>query len=371
MKRITKHLATLILCLTVGFISAQEKQPPTKKTEPSKPTTTIKQLEIDKLEASKKEIETKEREALKKEIELINKRLDDKEITAEQAQELKKSAAKKRAANIENRLAIIDNKIELLRRNSLQEINENEGYILRIGGSEGETNDSFVFLGKKSNDKPKKYDRRTTDNTVFAIGFNNAIIEGQSLDDSPYKLGGSGFIELGHAWKTRVFKNSNFLRLKYGFSFQWNKLNVKDNQFFVNTDGDISLETFPENVDKVKLRTTNLVFPVHFEFGPSRKIERDDYFRYTTYKQFKFGIGGYAGFNIGTLQKIKYVNADGNDIKDKLKGGYNTSDFVYGISSYIAFGNTALYVKYDLNPIFKNQAVDQNNISVGFRFDMD
>ena len=371
MKTITKHLVALILTLSVGLVSAQEQKVPIKKSEPTKQATSDKQIEIDKLEASKKQVEQQERDALKEEIELINKRLDDKKITAEEAQDLKKEAAKKRAANIADRLAIIDNKIALLRRNSLQEISENEGYILRIGGSEGETNDSFVFLGKKSNDKPKKYDRRTTDNTVFAIGFNNAIIDGQNLDDSPYKLGGSGFVELGHAWKTRVFKNSNFLRVKYGFSFQWNKLNVKDNQFFVNNNGDISLETFPDNVDKVKFRTTNLVFPVHFEFGPSKKIERDDYFRYTTHNQFKFGIGGYAGLNIGSLQKIKYEDANGNDIKDKLKGNYNTSDLVYGISGYVAFGGTALYVKYDLNPIFKNQAVEQRNISVGLRFDMD
>ena len=62
---------------------------------------------------------------------------------------------------------------------------------------------------------------------VFGIGFNAAIIEGQSLNDSPYKLGGSGYVELGWAWKTRLLKESNLLRLKYGLSFTWNKLKLK------------------------------------------------------------------------------------------------------------------------------------------------
>ncbi|GAL68721.1 hypothetical protein [Jejuia pallidilutea] len=44
---------------------------------------------------------------------------------------------------------------------------------------------------------------------------------------------------------------------------------------------------------------------------------------------------------------------------------------VYGISTYVAIGDTALYLKYDLSPIFKDQIVDQNNISIGVRFDMD
>ena len=89
-----------------------------------------------------------------------------------------------------------------------------------------------------------------------------------------------------------------------------------------------------------------------------------------TAMRFKIGIGGFAGFNIGTLQKLKYKK-DGKDVKDKLKGGYNTSDFVYGLSGYVAFGNVGVYAKYDLSPVFKDQAIEQNNISIGLRFDMD
>ena len=62
---------------------------------------------------------------------------------------------------------------------------------------------------------------------------------------------------------------------------------------------------------------------------------------------------------------------EGKDVKDKIKDGYNATSFVYGLSGYIAFNDTALYVKYDLSPIFKNQTIEQNNISVGVRFDMD
>ncbi len=81
-------------------------------------------------------------------------------------------------------------------------------------------------------------------------------------------------------------------------------------------------------------------------------------------------MGGYAGFNIGTRQKLKY-EVEGDRVKDKIKRSYNASDLVYGLSSYIAFDDIALYVKYDLSPIFKDQAIDQNNISLGLRFDMD
>ena len=361
MNTITKHLVLVMLYLIVSNINAQD--------------TIQKSNNIAKIETLnnlKETIKNEEREFLKAEVEAINQRLDKGEISQEESEKLKKEAAERRALNIENRLAIIDNKIALLERNAndydMKDSDDNQ-FIIRIGGDD-DNSDSFIYVGERKYDKPRKYDRRTTSDIVFGIGFNNALIDGQSLDDSPYKLAGSGFVELGYAWKTRIFDESNFWRLKYGFSFQWNKLDIKDNKYLVNTDGVVSIEEFPTNLNKAKFRTTNLVFPVHIEFGPSKKIERTNYFRYSTRNQLKIGLGGYAGFNLGSMQKLKYKE-NGNKIKNKEKGTLNTSEFVYGLSGYLALGDVALYVKYDLNPIFKNQTVDQNNISVGFRFDMD
>ncbi|WP_308990691.1 hypothetical protein QLS71_004335 [Mariniflexile litorale] len=363
MQTITKYLVQVILCLSVQVMNAQDTLQKGNNKD-----------KIANLRTTKEHIQNEEREFLKVEVEAINKRLSSGVITSAEAEILKKEAAQKRALNIENRIDIIDNKIALLERNE-------DGYqtseekpspnIFRIGGGEG-GEDKFVFFGKEEDDKPKKrkYDLRTASDFVLAFGLNNAIIEGGKLDDSPYKFGGSRFFEIGWAWKTRVFKESNFMRLKYGYSFQFNGLKPTDNQYFVQQGEQTLLEEFPENLKKSKLAITNLVFPVHFEFGPSKKIEKDDYFRYSTDNQFKIGIGGYGGFNIGTRQKLKY-EIDGNRKKDKEKQSFNTSNLVYGLSSYIAFDQVALYVKYDLSPIFKDQTIKQNNISVGLRFDMD
>lgn len=160
------------------------------------------------------------------------------------------------------------------------------------------------------------------------------------------------------------------MRFKYGYSFQINGLKPMDNQYFVQEGGQTFLQEFPVDLKKSKLSITNLVFPIHFEFGPSKKIDSDTYFRYSTSDKFKIGVGAYGGFNIGTRQKLKY-KLDGEHVKDKQKRGFNATNLVYGLSGYIAFDNTALYVKYDLSPIFKDQIIDQNNISIGLRFDMD
>jgi len=80
-------------------------------------------------------------------------------------------------------------------------------------------------------------------------------------------------------------------------------------------------------------------------------------------------VGGYAGFNLQSLQKLKYKE-DGDKQKDKIKN-YNTNNVVYGLSTYLAWGDIGVYLKYDLSPIFKDQEKDLNNISLGLRFDMD
>ncbi|MDO5979644.1 hypothetical protein [Flavivirga spongiicola] len=353
MQTITKYLALVVLCVSVQLINAQDTIPAIKN-----------EKNIKMLKHLKTVIEKEEKDFLKIEVEAINKRLNNGEITSEEAQKLKMEAAKLAALNIENRIGIIDNKIALLERNSYG-LNREEKEVKLGIAIDGE--EVFSVRGKN---KLKKYDKRTSSDFVLAFGLNNAIIEGEKLDDSPYKFGGSRFLELGWAWKTRVFKNSNFLRFKYGYSFQINGLKPDDNKYFIQQGNQTILQEFPENLKKSKLSITNLVFPVHFEFGPSRKIEKDTYFRYSTRNQFKIGVGGYAGFNIGTRQKLKY-ELNGERIKDKQKRGFNTSNLVYGLSGYIAFDDVALYVKYDVSPIFKDQMVDQNNISLGVRFDVD
>jgi len=219
--------------------------------------------------------------------------------------------------------------------------------------------------------KPRKvkYDRRTYSDFVLGFGLNNALIDGQSFDDSPYKIGGSRFAELGWAWKTRVFKNSAWLRVKYGFSFQFNGLKPTDNRILVDTGDMTELQEFELDLDKSKFRMDNLVIPIHFEFGPYKKVQKENSVRYYSGHRFKIGLGGYAGVNLRTVQKLKYRGDEGR-IKEKQRADFNTNNFVYGVSGYVALGGVAVYGKYDLNPIFKNGPA-QRNISLGVRLDMD
>ena len=360
MRKITTFLVLLIILLAQDALAQSNTS----------------ERRIKKLQDQREKVEEQEKKALKQEVKDINNRLDRGTITYKEAQILKEEAAKRRALNIENRISIIDNKIALLERNEgnlIEDSIEDDDNTVIIDFTDGDDED-YRILGirfrNKDWERPVKYDRRTYSDFVVAIGLNNALIENQSLDDSPYKIGGSRFFEMGLQWRTRVFKNSNWLRFHYGLSFQFNGLKPVDNQYFVTNGNQTELQEFPLELNKSKFRMDNLVFPIHFEFGPSKYYETEEKIRYSLNRQFRMGIGGYGGFNIGTRQKLKY-SENGDDIKDKLKRDYNTSDLIYGLSAYIGFDNTLLYCKYDLNTIFTDNPVEQRNISLGLRFDLD
>ncbi len=313
--------------------------------------------QVERLEQQKEQIITEEKAALKKTVEQINLQLERQEITRAQADTLKEEAAKKHALNIENRIAIIENEIAWITRNDDLEIEDSSSREVKQKGKEHKTS-SY------------RHRNRTTTHLMIAAGFNNAIEQGQSLNDVDFKLAGSRFFEIGLSWRTRVFDDSNFLRVRYGFSFQFNGLKPTDNRYFVQDAELTNLEVFSIDLDKSKFRMDNLVIPVHFEFGPSKRVDTDSGTWFSTANKLKIGLGGFAGFNIGERQKLKYSD-EGGKVKRKNTGDFNTNDLIYGLSGYLGWGGTALYVKYDLNPIFQDPNVELNNISVGLRFDID
>ena len=333
------------------------------------------QDKIELLEAQKVKITNQEKDALKFEVEEINRRFNNGVITLEEASDLKRIAAEKRALNIENRIAIISNKIALLQRNEGVDLELTEDVYFEDKGK------TFLGINVKQINEPR-YEKRTHTDLVLAFGLNNAIRENESFSDSPYKYLGSRFFEIGYAWNTRLSRNSNWLRLKYGFSFQFNGLKPTDNRYFGQTVDEngfarVVLTTVPVmdgepavTLSKSKFRMDNLVFPFHFEFGPSSKRQNGQYVRYSTYRKFKFGIGGYVGFNYRNVQKVNFDrNSSLATFLDSGNGRDRNQKTIYGLSSYIGFGDTSLYVKYDLTQIFPGPSLKQNNISLGVRFD--
>lgn len=350
MKNFTIYLA-LSLCLFASKMVAQE-------TFESKAKAIA-----DKIETITKE----EKLNLKGEVEAVNVQLESGSITKEQADAKKKDLAQARATIIENRVAVAQEELKDLVQ---QKVNG------KIADSKT-TDSSTVRIGKRlvltyENDsvrrKKQEYrERRTTSQFVFAIGLNNAVTDG-SVENSDFKFAGSRFYEWGVSYNTRIDKSHNLLHLKYGASLVYNDLRPTENRVFAVNGNQTTLQTSTIDLKSARFRNVYLVAPLHLEFDFTKKKEKEGKTYFNTHNSFRLGVGGYAGIRIKSKQKIEY-EIDDVDYDEKAKGDFNASNFIYGLSAYVGYKETSLYIKYDLNPIFQDNVVKQNNVSLGIRFD--
>jgi hypothetical protein len=348
MRKFTIYLA-LAACLFASKISAQETF-----------ETRAKQI-ADKIEKITKD----EKESLKIEIEEVNKQFENGTITKAQADDKKKKLAEARALIIENKVFVAQEELKELVQ---QKVNG------KIASSD-KSDSSRVKIGRISinfkNDtvsyKKTYKEKRTTSQFVFAAGLNNVVTDGD-VENSDFRFWGSHFYEWGVSYNTRVAKNSNLLHLKYGMSVMYNNLRPTNNRLYVVDGNQTNLEDSGLNLKESRFRNVYLAVPMHLEFDFSGKKVKDGKTYFRTHESVRIGLGGYAGVRVKSKQILNY-EIDDIDVKEKAKGDFNSSNFIYGLSAYIGYKETSLYVKYDLNPLFRDNAVKQNNVSLGVRFD--
>ncbi len=325
-------------------------------------------------------ITKEEKDALKQEVEEVNVQLEQGRITASQADEKKKMLAEIRAKNIEKRVALEQEKLQKLVQEKVDgkigsnDTNSRGGTTIILGSNK----DSIGFnqteilipsmkIYKGGSEKESRQTKRTTSQFVFAAGVNNLVTDG-AVANSDFRYWGSHFYEWGITYNTRIAKDHNLLHFKYGFSVMYNNLRPTENRYFVDNGTTTDLEVNPINMKDSRFRNVNLVIPMHLEFDFSGKTTKGDKTYFKTHQSARFGIGGFAGVNVKSKQILKY-DIDGYDTRNVTKGSFNTNDFIYGLSTYIGYRSTSLYLKYDLSPLFKDNPTNQNNISLGLRFD--
>ena len=329
-----------------------------------------KQEQIAYLKGKRELVEEQWKNTLKYRVSRIIKDSEKLGRTEEETETLKKAAAQEVALNIENQLAIIDNQIALVERTGYMAPDTPSSLEIGFGNEDGEGNRVFGVAYKSNKSVKRQYDRRTYGETVIATGLNNVVSDNGEIGDD-FTIGGSRFFEFGHAWKTRVFKNSGALQFKYGWSIQSNKVAFKRNETLVVDNDQSSLQEFPVELRKAQLRTTNLVIPLHLEFGGWKKEQGEDYVRYRIGGKFRMGVGVYGGVRLGTQQKLKY-RENGERVKVKNRQDFGGDNFVFGLSSYVRVtGDLSLYGKYDLTSSFNTASLgDANNVSLGLRLDL-
>ena len=327
-----------------------------------------------------------QKDSLKTKVLEIDKKLEKGEITKPTAETLKKEIAAYHAKQIELKVGEQERLLQLLVQDKTNgkiasssnkdfsnddDINTftvgNKTFRFTVDSDNGDTSRK-----EKKQHRSNRRNRSTTTQFVFAMGVNNVLQNNQlsSLNDSEYQFWRSRFYELGFTWKTRFSREASQLYFKYGVSFLWNNLRLKDNQYHVKNDDVTEIQVFSQSLKDSRLRHVQMNFPIHLEWDLSKNKKYKDGFVYDKRnRSVKIGVGGFAGFKLGTRQYLEYSDPNNGDIEQVAYDNFNMNVFNYGLSAYVGYRSTSFYVKYDLNPLFKD--TETRNISMGIRFDLD
>ncbi|MRJ09201.1 hypothetical protein EDL99_10065 [Ornithobacterium rhinotracheale] len=338
MKKFTLWISFVLLCST-GLVNAQSFESQVK---------TIKNR-IDSITTSEKNL-------LKIEIKKIDEAFKKREIDQATAQQMKLDAAKKSSENINQKVEKEKEKLNLLLS---QQVSQN----IKTENPQNAT-DTIVIVRKKNSIKiTASSHRKDTRKKVRYInsysGLSLAIglhaLDGDIAKD--FKVWGSKSIEIGYARNLTLVKD-NSLTFHYGLSLMIDKLKFKNNDYFVNKNGVTSVEQYPLDLSKSKLKTTYLILPVTFNYNfPSR----------TTAEGFRMGVGAYAGTLLNEKQVLRYRNENGSKMREAVKNNLDATQWIYGVSAHFGYGTWIFYAKYTLTPLFENAPSKSYPFSIGVR----
>jgi hypothetical protein len=343
--------------------------------------------EVIKISKRIENITNQQKDSLKIKIIDIDKKLEKGEITKETSVTLKQEVASYHARRIEKLVGEQERLLQLLVQDktngkiaSSEEsiTNEDDDNRFTIGNKVFK----LIFKDDEQNDEDidsvskkeifNKTSRRTTTQFVFAMGVNNVLNDDKlsSLNDSEYQFWQSHFYEVGWTWKTRLMEDPSQVYFKYGVSFLWNNLRLKENRIHVKNGDDTEIQTYGNQLSESRLRHVQMNFPMHLEWDLSKnKTDKDGRVKDRTNNAIRLGVGGFVGFKLGTRQYLEYNDINGVDVEEIQFDNFNMNTVNYGLSAYLGYKSTSFYVKYDLNPLFKD--TETRNISLGIRLDFD
>lgn len=205
----------------------------------------------------------------------------------------------------------------------------------------------------------------------IAGGYGNVSNDG-AFANSQFGYLRSTFFEWGLAVRRPFNEDKNLLGLRYGISFSYNSLTPTQNNILVdNGNGetvlvDANLPDLKRN--RTYFRNSYVNIPIALDFDFSTKSYNHANRKFVTNPGLNFGFGGYVGYNINSKQFIRYEE-DGYKMTVKQHGKWNVNDFNYGLMAYFGYSSVKLYAKYDMQPVFKDNATDQKYWSLGLLLD--
>ncbi|MEM9896621.1 MAG: hypothetical protein AAF789_09660 [Bacteroidota bacterium] len=232
------------------------------------------------------------------------------------------------------------------------------------------------------NRKREDYDvdrfERTISNFNIDLGTNNWLEDNKFPDQNganyAVKPFGSWYVALNSVNSTAI---TGPLFLDWGIGVSWYNWKLQDPDFLLTDNEDEGQVEFRAigsgfNGEKSKLTASFLnvsVVPM-LDFSRGRKrirrISSDGVSISTSARQgFRFGVGGYAGYRLGSHTKIVFEE-NGDRKKERERDNFYLQNFRYGIRAQIGWKGLDFFGMYDINEVFSsNRGPQLNAITFG------
>lgn len=181
---------------------------------------------------------------------------------------------------------------------------------------------------------------------------NNSMSPNQLTD---LRAGRSRYVALSFR-KNATLLNTEKVDIAFslGPEIAWYNFMLQNDNIVTNVGNQVAFLQGDEQLSKSKLVMPYLNLPILLNFGFEES-------------QFQIGVGGYVGYRFGGYSKTK----DANGNKVRLKDSYGMNDLFYGLTGEVGRRRgLKLFVRYDLNPMFKENQINANQLqawSVGIR----
>ncbi|PQJ19179.1 hypothetical protein [Nonlabens tegetincola] len=223
------------------------------------------------------------------------------------------------------------------------------------------------FLDLFDSERREKENVRTNTNLVWAIGWNQALGDGNGIGDD-YRFWGSGVFDIGLEFSTRLQPKDDLFRFNYGLDLRFQSLRITDNRQFATNNNITDLVPVGIDTDRSRFYQFSLVAPLHIEIGRrDLKTYKNGIKRYHDEDAFVVGLGGYLGYTTTSTQELKFER-EGRDVTTTVTNDFEINNFNYGLSMYAGWYDFQIFARYGLNDILKDSPIQQQYFSFGFRF---
>lgn len=317
----------------------------------------------------------KEKLALKAKVDSLYILVDNQKLSEEDGQDLKTKLAEESTLRLERKINQLNDSLSSLVQNNVEHAVKKGVLIEELDTVSTDSYNAIVgkdaFYNQNKDGKRILGEKRNTFRMNFTYGMSNLATNG-TLANSDIRYIPSNFIQAGINVKTRLLKNNNLLYLRYGFNREYNSLKPTEQRYFKVEGGETNIVEHEKNLTKSRMFIRSFQIPLYleFDFTPKQIDEKTGRTYFRSEESWRLGIGGYVNFAMDKGKQVYHYSENGSKYRVEKRENLGLNKTRYGLGAYVGYGTFSLFAQYELTPLFKNNSMKQNMVSLGIRMDL-